>query len=66
MSRCPSLVRIMELGVNRFRYFDESENKIPLMQYLCQERVLKNDSGRTKCLSEKLQVEDNAKSREEL
>ena len=49
-----------------FRYFDDNDEKEPLMQYLCRDRVLKNDSVKSKCLSEKLVVEDKNKNKDEL
>ncbi|XP_003739260.1 protein canopy 4 [Galendromus occidentalis] len=64
-TQCENMLESHESDIEEW-YFDESENKASLMQYLCQERVLKNDSTETKCLSEKLPVEDKSKSKEEL
>lgn len=60
---------VQYIGLNKdiylfFRYFQQTE-KVPLMQYLCEERVLKNDPRQTKCLHEQLLDGDN-KSRDEL
>ncbi|XP_022654402.1 protein canopy 4-like isoform X2 [Varroa jacobsoni] len=62
-TQCEKMLESHESDIEEW-YFQQTE-KVPLMQYLCEERVLKNDPRQTKCLHEQLLDGDN-KSRDEL